>query len=261
MIQIKNVQFKQKDNIILENINFTVKTSAILGIIGPNGAGKTTLLKLVSGHQRATNGFIQYDNKNIINYSPKQLAKKRAVIFQHEKFSLYFTVFHYVLLGRYCWHDGSPSHDDYQIVNEMLTLTETLPFSNRLLSTLSGGECQRVQLARALVQLIEPASLEMSHKFLLLDEHTAHLDLAYQQQSFRLLQYLAHEKKLGILVIGHDLNLIQHYADDVLVLQNGKQIAYGDTTNTLTTETLSSVFQVTIKKIILSEGRQLLFVE
>jgi ABC-type hemin transport system ATPase subunit len=258
MIYAKDISFIKQGKTILNPLTLTVDPGELLAIVGPNGAGKSTLLQLLTGHLHLSSGNVWYDQYPLNLMSPALLAKKRALVFQQESFPSGLTVFHYILLGRYAWNNGNPSIKDYDIVYEALAMTETLSFSDRSLHELSGGERQRVQFARALVQLIDATQNDFSGKFLFLDEHTAHLDLACQHHSFNLLKNLAQQKHLGIFIIAHDLNHVLHYADKLLVLNRCHSIAYGKPKDILTSQLITDVFQVNLQRLKMANEKEVL---
>lgn len=227
---------------IVNNISFSVNKGEVLGILGPNGSGKTTLLKLISGLLPINEGEIILDGRPLTAYSSKELAKVIAVLPQNSETSFSYTVKDIVALGRYPYQSGffhSKTAYDDQIVNEAMKQTSVLQFEKKYLHNLSGGEQQRVLLARALAQ--EP-------KLLLLDEPTNHLDISFQISLLDSLKSLAKEKALTVVAILHDLNMASLYCDRILLLDEGNQVDLNKPTNVMEERQLKKVYKTSLKR-------------
>ena len=221
---------------IVNSISFDTDGKKFVGIIGPNGSGKSTLLKCIYRILKPSEGVIYIDNTDLGSLKIQESAKKLAVVAQHNFYNFDFTVQEVVLMGR-APHKRQLERDnaeDYQITQEALEKVEMTDFSQRLFSTLSGGEQQRVLLARALAQ---------KTGCLILDEPTNHLDVKYQ------LQLLNVVKGLGLTVIAamHDLNLAAMYCDFIYVLKDGEIKGCGAPKELLTTELLREIYEVDAK--------------
>ena len=242
-IKSENINVTLEKNNILKGINIEVDNKEVVGIIGPNGSGKSTLLKCIYRVLKPNDGAILLDNVDIKEMSVKESSKRLAVLSQHNNYNFDFTVKDIVLMGR------SPhkkfmerdNEDDYDIVNEALKKVDMFEFKDRSFQSLSGGEQQRVILARALAQ--QP-------KCLILDEPTNHLDIKYQLQLMRIV------KGLGIEVIAaiHDLNIAAMYCDKIYVLKDGEIIKYGKPKDVLTKEIIKDVYEVDAE-VIVNEDR------
>jgi len=200
---------------VLQNINLKIPRGSFTGIIGPNGSGKTTLFRAISGVLTKLRGEILLDGKKLSEHSLKDKAKKIAVVNQYIVADAIY-VEDYVLMGRMPYHSRFTffeSKSDYEIAHKYMKLTHTYRLKDKLMTQLSGGEQQLVDIARALTQ--EP-------DLLLLDEPTAHLDIGHQVQILNLLQHLNRELKLSVLMIIHDLNLAGEYCNFLLMMNNGK---------------------------------------
>lgn len=228
---------------ILKDINIQVDNKEFIGIIGPNGSGKSTLLKCIYRVLKPSEGIVRLDNINIKNISVKESSKKLAVLSQHNNYNFDFTVKDIVLMGRspHKKFMESDNKEDYDIVNKALGEVGMLEFKKRSFQSLSGGEQQRVILARALAQ--QP-------KCLILDEPTNHLDIKYQLQLMRIV------KSLNIEVIAaiHDLNIAAMYCDKIYVLKDGKIIKQGNPKEVLTRELIKDVYEVDAS-VIINEDR------
>ena len=241
-IKAENINITLEKNNILKDINIEVDNKEVVGIIGPNGSGKSTLLKCIYRVLNPSKGVIKLDNININNISVKESSKKLAVLSQHNNYNFDFTVKDIVLMGR-SPHKRFMERDnkeDYDIVNEALKMVEILELKDRSFQSLSGGEQQRVILARALAQ--QP-------KCLILDEPTNHLDIKYQLQVMRIV------KKLDIEVIAaiHDLNIAAMYCDKIYVVKDGEVIKYGTPKEVLTEKLIKEVYEVDAEVILNNE--------
>ena len=232
-IKAENINITLEKNNILKGINIEVDNKEVVGIIGPNGSGKSTLLKCIYRVLKPNDGAILLDEVDIKDMTVKESSKKLAVLSQHNNYNFDFTVKDIVLMGR-SPHKKFMERDnkeDYDIVNEALKKVDMLEFKDRSFQSLSGGEQQRVILARALAQ--QPQCL-------ILDEPTNHLDIKYQLQLMRIV------KSLNIEVIAaiHDLNIAAMYCDKIYVLKDGQVIKYGNPKDVLTKELIKEVYEV-----------------
>lgn len=221
---------------ILKGIDFTLHDKEFVGIIGPNGSGKSTFLKCVYRVQKPTAGTIMLDGKQLDELSFRESALKLAVVAQHNFYNFDFSVLEVVLMGR-TPHKKILERDnaeDYEIAREALRTVEMENFEKRSFSTLSGGEQQRVILARALTQKTE---------CLVLDEPTNHLDIKYQ------LQIMDIVKKLNLTVVSaiHDLNIAAMYCDKLVALKDGKIVGTGTPRELLTEGFIYDMYEVRSK--------------
>ncbi len=215
MFEVKNLVFGYDDKNILKDISLTIQNYKMVGIIGPNGSGKSTLLKCIYRVLKPQ-GTILFDGKNLNDYSFRESAQKMAVVAQHNDSSFDFNVLEMVLIGR------SPhkkfmereNHQDIEMAYDALRTVDMFDFANRSFSSLSGGEKQRIVLARALVQ---------NTKCLILDEPTNHLDIKHQ------LHFMQVAKDLDATVISaiHDLNIATMYCDYIFALKDGEILDSG----------------------------------
>jgi iron complex transport system ATP-binding protein len=243
MIEVRNVGFEVRNKRLLQDISFNVAPGQFWAIIGANGAGKSTLIKILASELRLTSGSVFFQGKNLRDYKLKQLARMRAVLSQQNSITLGFTVQEIVLMGRYPFYDSEPSRRDLQIVDACLRNVGIDSLKNRLYPTLSGGEQQRVQLARALAQI-----WEVENGLLLLDEPTTGMDLLHQFETFQLAKSLT-TKGFSVVAVIHDLNHALQYADQILMLKNGQSYAIGAPEETLNETIIKAVFGLPVKVI------------
>ena len=232
-LKVNNLKFRIDKKEILKNISFDVPKGSFIGIIGPNGSGKSTLLKNIYRLYKPYSGEILLDNKDLFKMKDKDCAKEIAVLAQESNSQFDFTVEQIVKMGRYPYKSmfEDYSKKDLKMVYDMLKKVGLEDYKDRSFSNLSGGEKQRVLIARALVQNTD---------FLILDEPTNHLDIGYQIQLMDLV------KSLNITTLSaiHDMNLASMYCDYLLVMKDGKIITCGTVKEVITKEMLKDVFGV-----------------
>ena len=237
MLEAINLSRNIGKKTILEDCSLRLEPGKFMAVVGPNGAGKTTLLKIIAGETRQYKGKVDLEGKPLSEYKARELSKLRAILSQYTLVSFPFTVEQVIEIGRYAHR--STSVENSAIISEAMELTQTTAFKGRTYQTLSGGEMQRVQLARVIAQLRDgtPAS-----KYLLLDEPTSSLDLAQQQGLLSLAKTFCHQH-FAVMAILHDLNLAAQYADEILFLKNGKTMAYGPIKQVLTQDVIERTFE------------------
>ena len=225
--------------VVLRGVSLTVAGGEVLALAGPNGAGKSTLIRVVSGVLAASAGQVRLDGQNLLQLPPGQRARLVAVVPQMIRLPETYTVSEIVLMGRTphlkLWA-GEGKHD-CEVAWAAMRATRVDELADRRVGELSGGEQQRVVLARALAQ--EP-------RVLLLDEPTAHLDLKHQVGVLELVRALAKQRDLAVLMTLHDLNQASLYADRVALLQQGEIVAQGTARQVFTSELLSQVYGVPV---------------
>ncbi len=246
MLKIENLTVYHKPRFVLRDVCLDVNSGEVLALIGPNGAGKSTLIRAVSGVISIHAGRIRVlDEKTTYDLhvlSPLQRARHIAVVPQALHMPPAYTAWETVLMGRtpYLNFLGQTSSHDVEIVNQALEKVDALDLAERRVGELSGGEQQRVLLARALAQ---------STPILLLDEPTSNLDLYYQENFMQTVRTLAHRENLAVLSAMHDLNLAARYANRVALIEKGEIKAAGSPRQVLTPELLSQVYQLPVKVI------------
>lgn len=249
MISAANLHYRVHGSAILYDVSLTLRPGEVIAILGPNGAGKSTLLKCLAGTLHPTTGDVLLMDKPLAGYSLQELSRWRAVLSQQNPLTFPFKAVEIVLLGRHPHVAGGESARDLEVAEEVLRRVDAWHLRDRLFPTLSGGEQQRVQLARVLAQVWEHRSA-----CLFLDEPTAALDLRHQQQTLTLVRGLAREHQMTVVCVLHDLNLALAFADACLVLQEGRIAADGPVAEVLTQELIRQVFEVEAE-IIRDAGR------
>ncbi len=224
---------------VLRGVSLDVPNGQVVALVGPNGAGKSTLIRVLSGVLRASSGQARLDGVDLLRLAPAERARRVAVVPQMIHLPDAFTVGEIVLMGRTphlpLW--AGESQKDCEIAWQAMRRTQVEGLADRRVDELSGGEQQRVVIARALAQ--EP-------QVLLLDEPTAHLDLRHQVAVLELVRELAHDHDLAVLLTLHDLNQAAHYADRVALMHQGRLVAQGPAQDVFTAERLSAIYGVTV---------------
>jgi iron complex transport system ATP-binding protein len=229
----------------LKSVSVSVAPGEVVAILGPNGAGKSTLLGLLAGEAAPDAGAIALDGRPMRAWDRAALARRRAVLAQSTTVAFAMRARDIVALGRSPHFGTAAAGCDDAAVWEALAEADVAHLADRSYETLSGGEKQRVQLARVLAQIWHPAR-DAAPRYLLLDEPTASLDLAHQHALFATLRRLA-ERGVGIAVVLHDLNHAARCADRVLVLKRGEVAAAGEIARALAPEVVAEVFGVEIE--------------
>jgi ABC-type cobalamin/Fe3+-siderophores transport system ATPase subunit len=240
MLQADALQVYYSERQVLSAISFRVEPGMILGVIGPNGAGKTTLVRALSGVIPLSAGRVLAQGVEMATLSPVERARRVAVVPQARSLPASFTGRQLVLLGRtphLNWL-GHVSAKDEDCVHLALERSQALDLADRRLGELSGGEQQRLLLARALAQ---------DAPILLLDEPTTHLDLQHQIGLLDTVRELARNEGLAVVVALHDLNLVSRYSDQVALLVDGSLRAMGTPEEILQPELLGAVYQVPLQ--------------
>lgn len=215
-------------------------------LLGPNGAGKSTLLKALSGMERSVSDRVMLNGRSLSQWDILDLAAHRALLDQDHHVPFDFNVTDIVRMGRYP-HGGQPHPREPDLVAWCLQLTGALHLLKRRYEQLSGGEKARVQLARVLAQIQVPPD-DCAQRWLLLDEPTAALDLAHQHAVMRLLRDIA-AQGVGVLVVLHDINLAGAYADQVLVMSDGRIDTRGQTADVLQPQMVARIWGVVCERL------------
>ncbi len=219
----------------LRGFSLTIAPGAFVGVVGPNGSGTSTLVKLLSGYLRPQRGRVTLAGRDLAHLSPRDRARRIAVVPQDTPVTFDYTALEVVLMGRspHLSMLGVETARDVAIARAAMGQTGTAAFQGRSLGALSGGERQRVLLARALAQ---------QTPILLLDEPTAHLDVNFQIETLRLLRALHAERGVTVLAVLHDLNLASLYCDRLVMLMAGQLAAEGPPGAVLTADRLEAVY-------------------
>ncbi|MBN2032902.1 MAG: ABC transporter ATP-binding protein [Deltaproteobacteria bacterium] len=235
VLNLRMVSFKYKGEWVLKDIHLRTFEGEIVGVIGPNGSGKSTLLKVMDGVLKPQEGDILLKSRPIGSLARAEVAKEIAMVAQENYFRFAFSVLEVVLMGRFphlrrLQFEGERDKD---IALNALKATHALHLSNRSIHEISGGEKQRVLLARALAQ--EPGVV-------LLDEPTSFLDLKHKREVFRLISSLSTDRKLAVVLVSHDIDLIAQYCGRIVMMKDGIIAFQGPPEVVLTPESIEKIY-------------------
>lgn len=211
-LSVKDLDFSYNGKKVLHDIELDVRGGEILSLIGPNGSGKSTLLRCLNGLLKPNKGSVKLDGKEVVEYDPLELSRKIAYVPQIEVKSFPKSVFDTILMGRRPYMSWKPSKRDLESVNEMIEIMNMENYALRDINKLSGGQRQKVFIARAIVQ--EP-------EILLLDEPTSNLDLKHQLEVLNMIKKQA-DKGISVVLAIHDLNMAVRYSSRVVLLREGR---------------------------------------
>jgi len=232
---------------VLADVALRAEAGQLLAVLGPNGSGKTTLLRCLLGHVTPAAGTIRLDGRPLGDYGPKALARRLAYVPQVAASAFDFTVTELVLMGRFA-HTGllglAGAHDR-AVAHQAMIMTETTEFASRTLAELSGGEAQRVMIARALAQ--QPAVM-------LLDEPTSQLDIRHQLMIYAMMRRLAHDWPMAVVCVSHDVNLAARFADRFVLMRGGRVAAAGGAEQVIRDDVLERVYDVGVDLIDVGDG-------
>ncbi len=248
MISATDVSFAYDGALVLAGVGLVAHPSQVVGLIGPNGSGKTTLLRILYAGLTPRAGLVNLDETPVTSLGPQALARRLAVVAQEAPPELPITVADMVLLGRSPHRSSLERYtrDDHRAAAAALRRVGARELADRAFATLSGGEKQRVLIARTLTQ-------EADH--LLLDEPTNHLDIRYQHEILELVRAL----DVTTIVVLHDLNLAARYCDTLILLDRGNVVRSGPTNDVLTADTLEAVYGVAVDCLERNGCVQLIF--
>lgn len=235
MINITGLDYKIGDKVILKNISLEFEKGKIYGIIGPNGAGKSTLLKHIMSIINPPKGTIFYDRQDITTISVKDYAKRVSFVFQENVRTVDFTVKEILLMGKYSYMDiwGNLPKEVNDEIDKILELLDILNIKYQSIATLSGGEAQKVFIARAILQ---------DTPVILLDEPTSMLDLANSAYILECLSKLNKQKLITVIMVMHDLNLAAQSCHKLILMSKGEAIYEGSPKEVLKSDILNTVY-------------------
>ncbi|MDO5862211.1 MAG: ABC transporter ATP-binding protein [Thermoplasmata archaeon] len=236
-LEVKGLGYDYADKKVLDSVSFSLRPGEILGILGPNGCGKTTMLRNLNRNLSPHRGCIMLEGTDLEEMQKRDIARIIAAVPQSNEIRFAFTVREMVEMGRMPFQEAfrGNSSEDERIVDEAMELTGISGMSDRLINTMSGGERQRVIIARAIAQ---------SPEILLMDEPTLHLDISMQFEVLDLVKDLASRKGLTVIVVSHDLPMVARYCDRIIMLHDRTIFAEGTPEEVLTPENMRTVFSV-----------------
>lgn len=253
MIKAVDITFSSNGRNILHPMNLSFDQPELIVILGPNGAGKSTLLQILAGLFKPSTGHVTYGGKGLNTWNINELAKNRSYLHQQNNVFGAFTVEDIIEMGRYPYFDVKPGKEDEQLVEDTILDMGMASKRKQIYQTLSGGEQQRIQFSRAILQLQNANGEDLNKKVLFLDEPLNNLDLHYQYS----LMWQARHKIVDnggiVIAVLHDINMAYQFADRVLILKDGNLLVDDPTETALDPSILSSIFDIDVQKINISE--------
>ena len=240
MLNVQNLSCGYDEVKVVKNISFSLERGKNLSIIGPNGCGKTTLLRALT-NILPYEGSVRFCGKEVAGMKRKEISRNIALMTQMSSSYFSYTVFETVALGRYAHQQSffsGLSIADEDFILECMEEVNLLDLKNKLITQLSGGQLQRVFLARALAQ--DP-------ELILLDEPTNHLDIKHQLELLEFLSQWAKEKNRGVIGVLHDLNMVRDFSDEVLLMKEGQRMAFGESNHVFQGDALKETYGIDIK--------------
>ena len=249
MIKLNNISHHIGKQQILHDITLSLPTAQVIALIGPNGAGKSTLFSVMARLQPLQSGQVSFavdnEERDIISCQARTLAKTVAMLGQDNQVQGRLRVHELLMFGRYPYHQGQPTIDDQQKVQEILKRFELEPLAERFLSTLSGGQRQRVLIAMIVCQ---------DTPYLLLDEPLNNLDMYHAGRLMRELRKLSHNQQKTVVIVLHDINQAAQFADTVVTMKAGEVTAVGRPADVITQETMKDLYNVDVT-VLNHQGR------
>ena len=235
-------------NVVIDGISFELEKGSLISVLGPNGSGKSTLIRTVCGMMKPWSGSLSVDGKDISDMEPKELSRNLGYVPQRYMQTDYLKVFDAVLIGRAPYMSWSYSKDDFEHAENAMMRMDVMDLADRYVNDLSGGQLQKIIIARALAQ--DP-------NYFILDEPTSALDLKNQMVALRTVKDIVSEGRSGALVALHDLNLAMRFSDRTIMLKDGRVYAMGRPEDVITEESIRDVYGVSSE---VYEGRNGRFV-
>lgn len=238
MIQIHDLNFKVKNRFLLSNIDVEINNGELIAIVGPNGAGKSTFLSCLATEIAYEAKHFSFKNKDVRSYKKEEIPLHRAKFSQHQSNEINLKNEEIVLMGRYPYFKNDANLSDIEIVEKWMAKTETTHLTDREYEQLSGGEKQRLHLARVFAQLEN----NVENKLLLLDEPLNNLDVAHQFKTLHLIKEFTQQNNTALVVL-HDLNIASQFADRLILMNNSAIEMFDEPKKVLTQERISRVYK------------------
>ena len=232
---------------VVDSVSFSIPKGKVTSLIGPNGAGKSTVMGMISRLIAKDAGLIDFEDRDIAKWKSRELAKKLAILTQHNNVQMKLTVRELVSFGRFPYSGNHLTQEDQQIVDRAVAYMELTAFEDRFIDELSGGQRQRAYIAMVIAQDTE---------YILLDEPTNNLDIYHATNMMKIVRRMCDELGKTVILVLHEINYAAFYSDYICAFKDGKIAAFGNVQEVMTKETLSSIYNVDFE-IMQIEGKPL----
>ena len=246
-MNVENLVKKYDGKAVVDSVSFEIPKGKITSLIGPNGAGKSTVMGMISRLIAKDAGLIQFEEKDLSKWKSKELAKRLAILTQHNNVQMKLTVRELVGFGRFPYSGSRLNHEDYEMIDKAIAYMELEEFQDRFIDELSGGQRQRAYIAMAIAQDTE---------YLLLDEPTNNLDIYHATNLMKTVRRLCDELDKTVILVLHEINYAAFYSDYICAFKDGRIAKFGPVSEVITKETLSEIYNVDFE-IMNIDGRPL----
>ena len=234
-MNVQNLIKKYDGKAVVDSVSFEIPKGQITSLIGPNGAGKSTVMGMISRLIAKDAGIISFEDKDLSKWKSKELAKRLAILTQHNNVQMKLTVWELVSFGRFPYSGSRLTREDYDIIDRAISYMELEEFRDRFIDELSGGQRQRAYIAMAIAQDTE---------YLLLDEPTNNLDIYHATNLMKTVRRLCSELGKTVILVLHEINYAAFYSDYICAFKDGKIAKFGKVEDVITKDTLSEIYNV-----------------
>ena len=246
-MNVQNLMKKYDGKAVVDSVSFEIPKGKVISLIGPNGAGKSTVMGMISRLIAKDAGLIEFDDKDLSKWKSKDLAKRLAILTQHNNIQMKLTVRELVAFGRFPYSGSRPTAEDEKIIDKAIAYMELEEFENRFIDELSGGQRQRAYIAMVIAQDTE---------YVLLDEPTNNLDIYHATNMMKIVRRLCDELGKTVILVLHEINYAAFYSDYICAFKDGRIAKFGPVSEVMTKETLSDIYNVDFE-IMQIEGKPL----
>lgn len=234
-MNVQNLIKKYDGRAVVDAVSFEIPKGKVISLIGPNGAGKSTVMGMISRLVAKDSGVISFEEKDLSKWKSKELAKRLAILTQHNNVQMKLTVKELVSFGRFPYSGSHLTQEDYDIIDKAIAYMELEEFEDRFIDELSGGQRQRAYIAMVIAQDTE---------YVLLDEPTNNLDIYHATNMMKTVRKLCDELGKTVILVLHEINYAAFYSDYICAFKDGKIAKFGTVEEVVTKETLSEIYKV-----------------
>lgn len=234
-MNIVDLKKKYDGKTVVNSVSFEIPKGKVISLIGPNGAGKSTVMGMISRLIQKDSGEIRFENKDLSQWNSKELAKKLAILTQHNNIQMKLTVRELVAFGRFPYSGNRLTEEDQEMIDKAIAYMELQEFENRFIDELSGGQRQRAYIAMVIAQDTE---------YVLLDEPTNNLDIYHSSNMMNIVRRLCDELGKTVILVLHELNYAAFYSDYICAFVDGKIAKFGTVEEVMNKKTLSEIYNV-----------------